>query len=351
LEDNIPAKDSIGLECRHFYCKNCWKAYLEEQIISYGPNTISTKCMNPKCKQIVPRTLFGMLLSEEKYTRYEYFFLKSCVEQNPKYSFCPRDCGAIVKYLDYGFPSTAVHCQCGFDFCFACGQEKHKPCSCEELKKWRIQETSQDEAFKLIESTAKKCPHCHEYVTRNDGCNHMRCRCGKDWCWMCRKDWAPHGNSWYNCFQYEKSDAKSIDEIANKQKEELDKYMAFYQRYLDHQATGKEAEKKRMEIETKANEYQKNTNFDSSFIKEALDLLIHCRHSLKYFYVYQFYHNTGVTSELTVEQRNLAEHFTELLADLVFVQVESIDRDKLKNHINVTKKYMQALIEGIEDRL
>ena len=31
----------------------------------------------------------------------------------------------------------------------------------------------------------KQCPHCEFWVERSEGCDHMRCRCGKDFCYKC----------------------------------------------------------------------------------------------------------------------------------------------------------------------
>lgn len=31
----------------------------------------------------------------------------------------------------------------------------------------------------------KRCPHCATPMQKNDGCNHMTCRCGKSFCWTC----------------------------------------------------------------------------------------------------------------------------------------------------------------------
>ena len=25
------------------------------------------------------------------------------------------------------------------------------------------------------------------------GCNHVTCKCGHEWCWMCYKPWSEHG--------------------------------------------------------------------------------------------------------------------------------------------------------------
>ena len=39
------------------------------------------------------------------------------------------------------------------------------------------------------------CPRCFALVERSEGCNHMHCRCGADFCWICGKHPCntPHG--------------------------------------------------------------------------------------------------------------------------------------------------------------
>jgi hypothetical protein len=31
----------------------------------------------------------------------------------------------------------------------------------------------------------KRCPFCNLPVVKTSGCNHIRCRCGKHWCYVC----------------------------------------------------------------------------------------------------------------------------------------------------------------------
>jgi len=216
------------------------------------------------------------------------------------------------------------------------------------LKQWLEKEAAEEDAVKLIEATAKKCPHCSQYVTRTTGCNHMTCVCGKEWCWMCRQDWKPHGSSWFSCFQYEQSDAKKMDDNTEVQRKELERYTSYYTRYQDHRRTGIDAERKRDRLVQKSIEFKQKTNFESDFILEALDVLISCRQTLKYFYVHRYYHEKEALSDLLIDQQKLGEHFTELLADLLFAN--EIDRDKLKNHLAVTRKYLKGLVEAFEEK-
>ena len=39
----------------------------------------------------------------------------------------------------------------------------------------------------LGKGSAQYCSGCSQLVEKNGGCNHMTCRCGRQWCWKCGK--------------------------------------------------------------------------------------------------------------------------------------------------------------------
>ena len=39
----------------------------------------------------------------------------------------------------------------------------------------------------------KQCPKCRYWVEKNEGCNHMTCRCQKQFCYVC-------GGDYPNCY-------------------------------------------------------------------------------------------------------------------------------------------------------
>lgn len=45
----------------------------------------------------------------------------------------------------------------------------------------------------LGKGNAKYCRKCHQLVEKNGGCNHMTCRCGHQWCWLCGRDYRACG--------------------------------------------------------------------------------------------------------------------------------------------------------------
>ncbi len=45
----------------------------------------------------------------------------------------------------------------------------------------------------------RPCPRCHQGVERNEGCNHMTCRCGHQFCYNCLLDYNGHTHAYPNC--------------------------------------------------------------------------------------------------------------------------------------------------------
>jgi hypothetical protein len=84
-------------------------------------------------------------------------------------------------------------------------------CTEEENRKWGIQRTEdvainnpmtmtlRDKLTSLkIRLTTTKCPLCEARVKRTEGCNHMTCICGYNFCYKCRNEWGHH-NSYFRC--------------------------------------------------------------------------------------------------------------------------------------------------------
>ena len=65
----VPPKDTVGIECGHRLCKDCYKGYLESMVRD-GPECIFATCPLPKCKLLVDPAIFKKLLNSKDYNRY-----------------------------------------------------------------------------------------------------------------------------------------------------------------------------------------------------------------------------------------------------------------------------------------
>ena len=56
----------------------------------------------------------------------------------------------------------------------------------------------------------KKCPKCEVWIMKNEGCNHITCRCGAEFCYVCGKIYTVNGKRDCKCKLFN----ESISEIS-----------------------------------------------------------------------------------------------------------------------------------------
>ncbi|ORY14915.1 hypothetical protein BCR34DRAFT_202190 [Clohesyomyces aquaticus] len=107
-----------------------------------------------------------------------------------------------------GTPKSAhVACpKCRTDVCTHCLQLAHEGNECKKLEFGMVD----DETVALLMSWGyKRCPKCGNGVRRMWGCNHIQCRCGGQWCWVCQNAWDECGG---NCYEDEDEDLDEDEE-------------------------------------------------------------------------------------------------------------------------------------------
>lgn len=83
-------------------------------------------------------------------------------------------------------------CHNNHQTCHSCMKARHQGFTCEEFA------STDTEMQSLLDGNTKPCPRCRELITKNDGCNHMTCRCRQHFCWRCLTmfddsvGWFPH---------------------------------------------------------------------------------------------------------------------------------------------------------------
>ncbi len=112
--------------------------------------------------------------------------------------------------------------------------------------------------------------------------------CTYEFCWLCSGKWADHGQKtggYYNCNKYEeqlKGDAKFTKDEQSRQaaKNELDRYMFYFERFNNHDKAEKHARNLRPVVKAKIGLLHEIKNYPPSeleFLDEAINEVIKCR--------------------------------------------------------------------------
>lgn len=182
----------FNLECKHTFCNDCWKNYINNEIVNEGHgHTIS--CPDLQCEILVDDEAIHKFLDNNDFVKHLYtkIILNSYVDNNPRARWCPgKNCEHIINATsltsayNYAQLITCDHCQTSF--CFQCAQPWHDPAKCFLLLQWNKKLFSDSHTDLWLRANTKICPKCKVSIEKNGGCNHMTCRnCKHEFCWLC----------------------------------------------------------------------------------------------------------------------------------------------------------------------
>ena len=339
-EIEIDDGDEISLDCKHPFCSDCFTNYLKQKVKDQL-TLLSTHCPLSGCNYIVTSDIFKKCLENDKDSLkiYNKCLIRNFTESNSDIKLCPNPkCDVIIKLPGHGM--IEVKCQCGESFCFKCLRESHRPCDCEMMQIWEEKTKSEGENTKWLLVNTKQCPHCHKYIEKNQGCNHMTCRkeaggCGYEFCWICLGEWAPHGSSWYKCTKYNPTEVdKQKEKMRMDAKYELEKYANYYDSYSQENNAYKYAFKLKDKIKDYKDALENIKNqphLELGFFDEAVQTVIDCHRILKNTYIFGYYMKDNKTNQST---NSLYIHHQEMLR---------IEADKL--HELLEMNYLNKIIE------
>jgi ariadne-1 len=236
--------------CPHYYCDECWRGYIHAAV-GDGPRWLSLRCPDPACPAAVVQDLVDAAADAADRDRYARFALRSYVEQSGgDVKWCPAaGCTRAVEFAGCGGAGARdVFCDCWHGFCWGCGEEAHRPVSCDTVRPWLEKNKSDSETANWVLANTKHCPKCRRPIEKNQGCNHMTCRapCYHQFCWLCSDPWNRHSQ----CSRYDYDDqprevggdkpaaggqgkAARQEEMLRRQqaKASLDRYLYHYERW------------------------------------------------------------------------------------------------------------------------
>ncbi|TVU23613.1 hypothetical protein EJB05_25988, partial [Eragrostis curvula] len=363
----------------HFFCRACWRGYLRAAVEDGGARCLALRCPEPSCRAPVARELVEAAAPAADRARYAAFAVRSYVEDSGgRIKWWPAPGCTHAVELDSGEAGAAepdVACSCGHSFCFRCGEEAHRPVTCETVRRWQAKNSSNAETANWVLANTKHCPRCRQPIEKNQGCNHMRCRCGHAFCWLCLGP-AGKGNH-YMCVgqpQHVRNVGGSKEEQKRRQaKASLDRYLYHYERWVANakslQMALADMEKlKESELEVMAAMVGAYSPKELDFFTEAYEQVADGRRVLRWSHAYGYFldpERDAKKRELFDFVQNEANQALERLhgcAELERKEIYGYDdaemgkkfmayRNKLEKLTGVTRHYFENLVKAFESDL
>ncbi|KAL8158535.1 hypothetical protein V2J09_000072 [Rumex salicifolius] len=201
LED-VNEKEMLEFHsCRHRFCSSCITTHIQLKV--RGGEL--PKCPQPDCRLALSIDICKMLLDPKMWTMMDQLVKESSIPgtekvycPSPKCSNLMSKAEALATQWGHAFTSrlqeSACRCvKCYSLFCISCRVLWHSNMSCESYKIgesfWNSR--SVDEKLRQLAGNNKwrKCPRCSHMVELASGCNHISCRCGHQFCYVCGLEW------------------------------------------------------------------------------------------------------------------------------------------------------------------
>lgn len=142
----------------------------------------------PICPQKLRARDVKEFATKEVYERFNY--LKQQSEIPGHWISCTNpSCGGSQPHNTMGPDGPLMVCDhCQFETCAKHRRPWHEGQSCAEydMDPAQIERLEEEEATAklLAQEDTSVCPKCGQGVTKTDGCDHMACQCGTEWCYV-----------------------------------------------------------------------------------------------------------------------------------------------------------------------
>ncbi|KAG7035460.1 putative E3 ubiquitin-protein ligase ARI9, partial [Cucurbita argyrosperma subsp. argyrosperma] len=185
-------------DCLHRYCFSCMKKHVEVKFLDGS----EAKCPHEGCKSTVGIENFEKLFPPKVIEIIHQRFKESSIPFSEKV-YCPQPrCSALMsktEVLDYtkdilgnAEQSGARKCmKCHGLFCIKCKATWHNDMTCEEYRKSSHGTQTEDAKLNSLakEKLWQPCLRCGHLVELAEGCFHIVCRCGHEFCYSCGAEW------------------------------------------------------------------------------------------------------------------------------------------------------------------
>ncbi|CAL5012811.1 unnamed protein product [Urochloa decumbens] len=177
-----------GAACAHAFCRACLSDHVRAKVEA-GPGAGAVvRCPEPSCAGALDPDLCRAALSSGVFERW-CAALCEALFPAARRTYCPfPDCSEVMVADDGGDCVTQSECQvCRRLFCARYRVAPwHAGVTCDEYQRLAEGDRGRDDMMLLEMAKGnewKRCPSCQFIVEKVDGCAHIRCRCGFEFCY------------------------------------------------------------------------------------------------------------------------------------------------------------------------
>ncbi|KAI1775606.1 hypothetical protein F4818DRAFT_440885 [Hypoxylon cercidicola] len=321
--DDFSPKEMVKAPC-HSYCKPCFLRLINtvcENEQQWPPKC----CLNPIPRKTIISNIDDDLTNVYRDRAEEWDLPVS------ERIYCSNPiCSVWVKprYVDRAH--GVARCSEGHQTCTICRGPQHEGDNCpQDRDMMRTDELAEEEGW-------KRCYGCHAYVEHREACQHMTCRCGAEFCYVCGARWRTCGCNMEQLASLKNSvatrrqarldrelqEAAEIEE-ALRQVEEFEREEALKAELLRQEQERLAEERRQRELEERIKREEERRQAVQAKFQELRDIFTHV-HELQRIIV-QREHKT--------EETSLESDSAAALADLR--ERLGIDREKLSSATKV----------------
>lgn len=240
----------------------------------------------------------------------------------------------------------SVRCSCGCWFCFECMTLAHDPVPCSLLADWEKVRKEDMEVKSWILQNTKPCPRCFVNIEKRGGCMHMTCiKCKYEFCWICFSIWSKH---------------KCVPTAAPRTGgSEGYQFVRRFTLYHEKHETMNQSYKLNVEQFKSMTSYGTQMELPTQMVKmdfvaSAVELLLQCRRTLMYSYVFSYFMTT-IDNQMFLFEENLKflEQYTEELSEVLEDNISAENWNSVKPNIldrsNKCEKQRRHLLDHIKE--
>ncbi|KAL6967328.1 RBR-type E3 ubiquitin transferase [Sarracenia purpurea var. burkii] len=191
MEDaNISQMFSVN-GCLHRYCPSCMKKHVEVKLLQ----GLLPECPHEGCKTELKLDSCKIFLTSELCDIMRQRIKESSIPVTEKI-YCPYPrCSALMSKSEVlantRLGGSSICKRCNGLFCMNCKVPWHSNMSCYAYKNLNPYTCAEDAKLKSLATRNlwRQCVKCNHMVELAEGCNHIYCRCGYEFCYTCGAEW------------------------------------------------------------------------------------------------------------------------------------------------------------------